>query len=55
MGFFGLLVGLIVSGCMAVGLAVAMLYPNLPDVSELSDYHPKLPLRVYSADEVLLG
>jgi penicillin-binding protein 1A len=37
----------------AVALAVA--YPNLPDISELSDYRPKLPLRVYSADNVLIG
>lgn len=38
---------------LAVGLAVA--YPNLPDISELSDYRPKLPLRVYSADGVVIG
>jgi penicillin-binding protein 1A len=37
----------------AVALAVA--YPNLPDVSDLLDYRPKLPLRVYSADGVLIG
>ena len=38
---------------VAVGLAVA--YPNLPDISDLSDYRPKLPLRVYSADGVVIG
>ena len=38
---------------LAVALSVA--YPNLPDISELSDYRPKLPLRVISADGVLLG
>ena len=38
---------------LAVGLAVA--YPNLPDISDLSDYRPKLPLRVYSADDVVIG
>ena len=32
-----------------------MAYPNLPDISDLSDYRPKLPLRVYSADGVLIG
>ncbi|KQT09459.1 penicillin-binding protein 1A [Ramlibacter sp. Leaf400] len=37
----------------AVALSVA--YPNLPDISELSDYRPKLPLRVFSADNVLIG
>lgn len=37
------------------GVALAVAYPNLPDVSDLSDYRPKLPLRVYSADGVLIG
>ena len=37
----------------AVALAVA--YPNLPDISDLSDYRPKLPLRIYSSDGVLIG
>ena len=32
-----------------------MAYPNLPDVSELADYRPKLPLRVYSTEGALLG
>ena len=50
---------LVISGAVAlvlfvaVGLAVA--YPNLPDISDLSDYRPKLPLRVYSADGVVIG
>src|SRR5437868_5423237 len=37
------------------GVALAVAYPNLPDVSDLNDYRPKLPLRVYSADGVLIG
>jgi penicillin-binding protein 1A len=39
--------------CAAIGLAVA--YPNMPDLSALTDYRPKLPLRVFSSDGVLLG
>ena len=39
----------------AVAIALAVAYPNLPDISELSDYRPKLPLRVYSADGALIG
>jgi penicillin-binding protein 1A len=46
--------GLLVLLCV-VGLALAVAYPNLPEVSSLADYRPKLPLRVYSADSVLLG
>ena len=36
-------------------MALAVVYPNLPDVAELADYRPKLPLRVYSADGILIG
>ena len=32
-----------------------MAYPNLPDISDLSDYRPKLPLRVFSSEGVLIG
>ena len=40
---------------MVVAVALAVAYPNLPDISDLSDYRPKLPLRVYSSEGVLLG
>ena len=40
---------------MVVAVALAVAYPNLPDISDLSDYRPKLPLRVYSSDGVVLG
>ncbi|VTU12779.1 Penicillin-binding protein 1A [Variovorax sp. SRS16] len=40
---------------LAGGVAVALVYRNLPDVSALSDYQPKLPLRVFSSDGVLIG
>ena len=53
------LAGLGVAGALAavlvVGVGLAMAYPNLPDVSELADYRPKLPLRVYSTEGALLG
>ena len=44
---------LVVAALVAVALAVA--YPNLPPVTSLTDYRPKLPLRVFSSDGVLLG
>jgi penicillin-binding protein 1A len=40
---------------LTIGVALAMAYPNLPDVSDLADYRPKLPLRVYSSEGALLG
>ena len=49
-----LLAGLLCVGTI-VGVALAVAYPNLPDISDLSDYRPKLPLRVFSADGLLMG
>ena len=51
--------GLALAGALSVllmvAVALAVAYPNLPDVSDLSDYRPKLPMRVYSADGVVIG
>ncbi|MBA4176595.1 MAG: penicillin-binding protein [Leptothrix sp. (in: Bacteria)] len=40
---------------LVVGVALAVAYPNLPEISSLADYRPKLPLRVFSADGVQLA
>jgi penicillin-binding protein 1A len=37
------------------GMAVMLTYPTLPSLELLTDYHPKVPLRIYSAEGVLLG
>jgi penicillin-binding protein 1A len=52
---FGLAVAGALTIAMVIAVALAMAYPNLPDVSELADYRPKLPLRVYSAEGALIG
>ncbi|MDO8903242.1 penicillin-binding protein 1A [Hydrogenophaga sp.] len=39
---------------IVIAIALAMAYPNLPDVTSLADYRPKLPLRVLSADGQLI-
>ncbi|MEO7642348.1 MAG: transglycosylase domain-containing protein, partial [Ramlibacter sp.] len=52
---FGLVGAGAISLATIVGVALAVAYPNLPDISELSDYRPKLPMRVFSADKVLIG
>ena len=36
-------------------LTVVLLWPNLPSLEVLTDYRPKIPLRVYSADGELIG
>jgi penicillin-binding protein 1A len=51
----GLLVAGILSVAMVIAIALAMAYPNLPDISALEDYRPKLPLRIYSSEGTLLG
>jgi len=44
-----------VSLVCVVAVALAVAYPNLPDISELADYRPKLPLRVFSSEGILIG
>jgi len=52
-------VGLVFAGflslLMLVGVAMVMAYPQLPDTSDLAEYRPKLPLRIYTADGALMG
>ena len=32
---------------MVIAVALASAFPNLPDISDLADYRPKLPLRIF--------
>ncbi|RJF96071.1 penicillin-binding protein 1A [Noviherbaspirillum saxi] len=42
--------------CLLVfGYVTLFVTPNLPSLDALIDYRPKIPLRVYTADEVLIG
>jgi penicillin-binding protein 1A len=52
---FGLLGAGLMAILLVVGLALAVAFPNLPDIDSLADYRPKLPLRVFSSDGVQLG
>ncbi|MBL8385878.1 MAG: penicillin-binding protein 1A [Burkholderiales bacterium] len=40
---------------LVLAFAVAWAYPGLPSIEALTDYQPKVPLRVYSAEGLLLG
>jgi penicillin-binding protein 1A len=51
----GILLAGLASALIVVAVALAVAYPNLPDVSDLADYRPKLPLRVFTSDGVLMG
>ena len=51
----GLALAALASLLMTVAIALAVAYPNLPDVSDLSQYRPKLPMRVFSVEGELIG
>ncbi|TDN67816.1 penicillin-binding protein 1A [Paraburkholderia sp. BL10I2N1] len=55
LGFVGLIVAGIVSGALVLGYALVVATPNLPSLEALTDYRPKVPLRIYTADHVLIG
>lgn len=47
-------------GLVAIGVAIALIvlvlaYPKLPSLEVITDYRPKIPLRVYTADGYLIG
>ena len=52
---FGALAGLALVGVLLVVFALAMAYPNLPALDTITDYRPKMPLRIFTADNVLIG
>src|SRR6202022_4951195 len=51
--------GLMGAGAIAAGLVIAYVLliasPRLPPINALTDYRPKIPLRIYTADHVLIG
>ncbi len=51
----GLAASVAVAAVLVAAIALAVSYPNLPEIDSLTDYRPKLPMRVFSADGVLLG
>ena len=51
----GVAVAGVASLLILVGVALAVAYPNLPDISEMSDYRPNLPLRIFAAEGQLIG
>ena len=55
LGLAGATLAAMLSVLLVLGIALAVAFPNLPDISDLSDYRPKLPLRIYSAEGALIG
>src|SRR5687768_1074218 len=50
-----ILITVIAAGLLTAGLVVALAYPNLPSLQALTEYQPKIPLRIYTAEGVLIG
>jgi penicillin-binding protein 1A len=55
LGTLGVIVSLGVIGALILAFMLAMAYPNLPKLDSLTDYRPKIPLRIYTADSILIG
>src|SRR5690606_6936796 len=49
------LLGVMAACAVTLLLSIAVLYPQLPDISSLKHYQPKQPLRVYTSDGVEIG
>lgn len=47
-------IGLLVAGLVLL-FVFALAYANLPSIDTLTDYQPRIPLRVWTADAVLIG
>jgi len=45
----------LVSVLMLIGIGLVIASPNLPEIDSLTDYRPRLPMRMYSADGLLMG
>jgi len=50
-----LLIGASLAVATLLGIMVILAYPQLPSLEILTDYQPKIPLRVYTADGHLIG
>jgi penicillin-binding protein 1A len=50
-----LLVGGFLVAVALLGILVILAYPRLPSLESLTDYRPKIPLRVFTADGYLIG
>jgi penicillin-binding protein 1A len=51
----GLLLTSVIGVALLIFFAVVLVVPTLPSLDAITDYRPKIPLRVYTADHVLIG
>ena len=48
-------IGGMIAGTILLVFAIIIATPNLPSLEAVTDYQPKVPLRIYSADEEMIG
>lgn len=53
--FAAVLFGLALLVIASLGLAAAFAWPKLPSLEALTDYRPRIPLRIYTSDGQLIG
>ncbi|VWB37122.1 penicillin-binding protein 1A [Burkholderia latens] len=54
-GLAAMCIALVVAGGLVLGYALVVAWPNMPSLDALTDYRPKVPLRIYTSDHVLIG
>lgn len=52
---FGLMFGLLLFAVGILAIAVMEAYPKLPSLEAVTDYQPRMPLEIYTSDDVLIG
>ncbi|HEX8406647.1 MAG TPA: PBP1A family penicillin-binding protein [Duganella sp.] len=45
----------LIAGALLLGYLLLVVAPNLPALDVITDYRPKIPLRIYTADNALIG
>ena len=50
-----IILGIAAMAAAMVAVVLTLAYPNLPSLEILTDYRPKIPLRVFTADGHLIG
>lgn len=55
LGTAGVAGGLLLSAALLIIFVVSIAYPQLPSLDALTEYRPKMPLRIFTADGTLIG
>ncbi|HEX7985069.1 MAG TPA: PBP1A family penicillin-binding protein [Duganella sp.] len=54
-GFIFAGVAALIAGALLLAYLLLVVAPNLPALDAITDYRPKIPLRIYTADNALIG